>query len=71
MKRGWFGPKIIGWGIGPRTREGWLVTGGFAAAMFAVRLSPLPVGVARAAEFTLLAGLLIVICLTYSRHPRP
>jgi hypothetical protein len=24
--RGWFGPKRVGWGISPRTWQGWLVT---------------------------------------------
>lgn len=27
MKRGWFGPKRIGWGACPASREGWLATG--------------------------------------------
>jgi hypothetical protein len=26
MRRGWFGPKRIGWGISPRSWEGWVVT---------------------------------------------
>lgn len=25
MPRGWFGPKRIGWGIGPSSAKGWLV----------------------------------------------
>ncbi|NYI58878.1 hypothetical protein BKA22_001623 [Cellulomonas soli] len=27
----WFGPKRIGWGLGPRTWQGWAVTVGGAA----------------------------------------
>ena len=70
MKRGWFGPKIIGWGVGPRTREGWLVTGGFVAAMLAVRFAPLPRGAMNAVEVALVAALLVIVSLTYSRLPR-
>jgi hypothetical protein len=27
MKRGWFGPKVFGWGASPASWEGWLATG--------------------------------------------
>lgn len=26
MRKGWFGPRRIGWGVGPRSWEGWVVT---------------------------------------------
>lgn len=33
MKRGWFGPKLIGWGASPASWEGWAVTGAFVLLM--------------------------------------
>jgi membrane-bound ClpP family serine protease len=33
MKRGWFGPKMIGWGASPASWEGWAVTGVFVLVM--------------------------------------
>jgi hypothetical protein len=26
MEKGWFGPKRIGWGVSPRSWQGWLVS---------------------------------------------
>jgi hypothetical protein len=31
--KGWFGRKRIGYGVGPRSWEGWLATAVFAAAL--------------------------------------
>lgn len=40
MRKGWFGPKRIGWGFAPRTWEGWTVTLVFVAGVVAaVRLA--------------------------------
>ncbi len=33
MKRGWFGPKVYGWGASPASWEGWLATGIMALAL--------------------------------------
>lgn len=33
---GWFGKKRIGWGIGPRRWQGWLVMAIYAVAMIAL-----------------------------------
>ena len=33
VKRGWFGPKRIGWGASPASWEGWAATGVFILAM--------------------------------------
>lgn len=33
VKRGWFGPKRIGWGASPASWEGWAATGAFILAM--------------------------------------
>jgi hypothetical protein len=35
----WFGPKRLGWGISPRTWEGWAVTGLIVAACIIVKRS--------------------------------
>jgi hypothetical protein len=29
MKKGWFGPKEIGYGVGPKTWQGWAATVAF------------------------------------------
>lgn len=26
MAKGWFGPKTVGWGVSPKSWQGWLVT---------------------------------------------
>jgi hypothetical protein len=33
MRPGWFGPKLIGWGVSPRSWEGWVVTVIFLAGL--------------------------------------
>lgn len=33
---GWFGAKRVGWGIGPRRWQGWLVMAIYAVAMIAL-----------------------------------
>lgn len=33
VKRGWFGPKRIGWGASPASWQGWAATGVFVFAM--------------------------------------
>ena len=33
MKRGWFGPRIVGWGASPASWEGWLITGVMVLAL--------------------------------------
>jgi hypothetical protein len=42
MPKPWFGAKSFGVGIGPRSIEGWLLTGAYVVAMVAV--TPLVVG---------------------------
>lgn len=32
----WFGPKRLGFGIAPKTREGWLITFAFVLVVLAV-----------------------------------
>jgi len=38
MPKGWFGPKVVGWGASPRSWEGWLATIVFVAALIATRI---------------------------------
>ena len=35
MWKGWFGPKRIGWGVSPRSWQGWVVTAIFIAIVAA------------------------------------
>jgi hypothetical protein len=37
-KKAWFGPRRFGWGLGPRSPEGWAVTAGGIAAIIVVAL---------------------------------
>ena len=75
MKPGWFGPKRIGWGVTPRSWQGWAVTlvllAAFAAAMRWVRPAiaeatglslPMATGCLVVAYLAIMAG---VIALTY------
>ena len=36
-RKPWFGPKRFGWGVGPRSWQGWLVTAVLIGVIFAVR----------------------------------
>ncbi|HUO92849.1 MAG TPA: hypothetical protein VMU22_08000 [Rhizomicrobium sp.] len=68
--RRWFGPKIIGVGIGPRSWEGWLATLVFAGGgvVLARWLHPLlPKTPVWAFELPWLALFLLVVALTYGR----
>lgn len=38
MAEPWFGRKRIGWGWGPRTWQGWAVSGTFVAAVAALAM---------------------------------
>lgn len=66
MNLPWFGPKLIGWGIGPRSWEGWVVLGVAIAALLLVGRLPGVSGaraiIARLAILLVLGG---VVWLTY------
>lgn len=66
MRKGWFGPKVLGWGVGPRSWEGWLATVLFVAAAVASQ-TLLPEGSAEAwtAFVGVVAAFLLVVILTY------
>ena len=36
----WFGPKRVGWGVSPRSRQGWAATAVFLAAFIGAHLVP-------------------------------
>jgi hypothetical protein len=75
MKPGWFGPKRIGWGVAPRSWQGWavalLLLAALAAAMRWLRPAiqestglsmPVATGCIVVAYLAIMAG---VIALTY------
>ena len=80
MSRGWFGPKTIGWGVSPKSWQGWVVTAaliaGLAAAVRWIRplleestgLPPMLLTFAMVAAW--LAVYLGIIWLTYDRSDR-
>ena len=59
-RKAWFGPKRLGWGISPRSWEGWLATAlclaGFAVSLSVWRNTP--------AAIACMAILAVVILLT-------
>ena len=70
MKR-WFGPKMIGYGIGPRSWDGWLVTLVFAAGgiVLARWLHPLMPKISLwTIELPWLALFFMIMLLTYKRN---
>jgi len=71
MKRGWFGPKLFGWGASPISWEGWVATFIFVIAMGGTGLL-FPGGAAEAwiARGVVLAAYLAVVALTYSSRAR-
>ncbi len=70
LKRGWFGPKRIGWGASPASWEGWAATGVFILAMLITgnvfRTEPW-VWIAMAFE---LIAFLAVVVLTFDKNAR-
>ena len=71
--KGWFGPKRIGWGVSPRTREGWLVMLAYVVVMC---LPLLAVGRWHHSRSIILAwqglvtgALFVVMWLTYAKEP--
>jgi hypothetical protein len=67
MRKGWFGPKRIGWGVSPRSWEGWVATLVFVAGLAAsVRLLG---SVAILAILAVWIGLfMLVVWATYDRN---
>ncbi len=71
MPRGWFGPKVFGWGWGPLSWQGWLLIVVFVAAGWAVGLVPgLAMDAVNGVRVGLLVLFLAIVVLTYQRRPR-
>lgn len=70
MKRGWFGPKRIGWGASPASWEGWTVTGVFIVAMLLTGNLLRNESWVWAVMLVEIAILLVVIRLTYDKNAR-
>jgi hypothetical protein len=72
MKRGWFGPKVFGWGASPASWEGWLATLVMILAMVVAGLIIQPGGGAAAwiARGVIVAAYLAVVALTYRGDAR-
>lgn len=75
MRKGWFGPKRMGWGASPSSWEGWVVTAIMLAGLsVSLRMFVKPLhettGLAMPVVSSLMAAawvlaLLVVIALTY------
>jgi len=65
----WFGPKLIGYGIGPRSWQGWLATLVMAilavGAALVIRHEGLPAWAGIVALAVILGGYLILVSQTY------
>ena len=59
-RKAWFAPRRVGWGLGPVSVEGWLVTLAFTAlALTTSKRTVLP----RWARYPILGGFLILLLL--------
>jgi hypothetical protein len=38
-RKAWFGPRRLGWGLGPASAEGWAVTGAAVAVIIGLAIS--------------------------------
>ncbi|MDP3403204.1 MAG: hypothetical protein Q8S03_00860 [Brevundimonas sp.] len=70
MKRGWFGPRRIGWGASPTSWEGWLATGAMVLTLIGVSIGfgDRPNG--WIAQMAVIAAFSIVVLLTYRHDAR-
>jgi hypothetical protein len=69
MKRGWFGPKLIGWGVSPASWEGWAATAAFVLAMLLIGASLEAPWIWGGMGLALIVYLGVVI-LTYDKNAR-
>lgn len=72
MKRGWFGPKVFGWGASPASWEGWLATFVMILAMVGAGLiiDPADGAFAWSARGLIIAVYLAVVAFTYRSDAR-
>jgi len=68
--KGWFGPKLVGYGFGPRSWQGWLATVMLAAAFIGSRfVRPETYGLPHWVRPVLLGGgLLVYLALAFATY---
>jgi hypothetical protein len=60
-RRGWFGPKRLGIGYGPRTWEGWLISAVYLIMMLGLRYVVSP-----RSEHSLFISILVLLTVAYA-----
>lgn len=68
LKRGWFGPKRIGWGASPATWQGWAATGVFIVAMLVTANVFREESWVWLVMAALVAAFITVVLLTYDKN---
>ena len=71
LRRGWFGPKRIGWGASPASWEGWAATGVFVLAMGLTGTVLRDATWVWAVMLANVVAFLAVVILTYDKNARP
>jgi hypothetical protein len=59
-RKAWFGPRRVGWGLGPVSAEGWLLT--LAFTVLALSSTKRPIG-PKWARYPILGGFLVLVFL--------
>ncbi|WP_426040550.1 hypothetical protein [Brevundimonas sp. TWP2-3-4b1] len=70
MKRGWFGPKRLGWGASPASWKGWAATGAFSLALLGTANVFREQDWVWAAMLGELVAYVLVVLLTYDKNAR-
>lgn len=72
MKRGWFGPKVVGWGAVPASWEGWTATAVMILAMVGAGLliDPADGALIWSARGLIIAVYLAIVAFTYRSDAR-
>ena len=70
MRRGWFGPRRLGWGVSPASGEGWLAMGVFLIAFIGVLTFFKGALLGWLAALAVFAVFLVVVNRTYDPEAR-
>ena len=70
VKRGWFGPKRIGWGASPASWQGWAATGVFILAMLLTGNLLRDAAWVWALMLAEVAAFIAVVILTFDKNAR-